>query len=204
LHQDGSQCWLEEGDVAYETLGDQRLIHLWGTRGNGRIFRFYNPDLEFNNAGLELGAWHAIRDLPPGPATIILATIETFKNTSRFEAAKSAFEGAIHSEVHRDDEGAFQWAVLVEETVTMVDSDIGVIAPRDIGVDELQSSMCTPWQYDFRDCKCYYWAANVRDTLRRLATIEHALLVHYLFAYYSSCSGSASRYSEHCRRGHAR
>src|SRR5262249_36469407 len=28
---------------------------------------------------------------------------------------------------------------------------------------ELLMSLCSPWQHDFRDCACHYWAANRPD-----------------------------------------
>jgi hypothetical protein len=28
---------------------------------------------------------------------------------------------------------------------------------------ELTQSLCLPWQHDFRDCGCYYWASNHPD-----------------------------------------
>jgi hypothetical protein len=30
---------------------------------------------------------------------------------------------------------------------------------------ELTQSMCNPWQHDFRDCACYYWASNHPDVV---------------------------------------
>jgi len=30
---------------------------------------------------------------------------------------------------------------------------------------ELTESMCNPWQHDFRDCACYYWASNHPDVV---------------------------------------
>jgi hypothetical protein len=30
---------------------------------------------------------------------------------------------------------------------------------------ELQMSMCSPWQHDFRDCACHYWASNRPDVV---------------------------------------
>ena len=28
---------------------------------------------------------------------------------------------------------------------------------------ELSQSLCSPWQHDFRDCGCHYWASNHPD-----------------------------------------
>ena len=39
---------------------------------------------------------------------------------------------------------------------------------------ELTQSLCSPWQHDFRDCSCNYWASNHPDIVlpSRPATIE--------------------------------
>src|SRR5205807_9912437 len=42
----------------------------------------------------------------------------------------------------------------------------------------LQSTMCTPWHYDFRDCHCYYWASNRPDMVSGDSPDEHNQ--HYL------------------------
>src|SRR5262249_24505233 len=31
---------------------------------------------------------------------------------------------------------------------------------------ELLMSLCSPWQHDFRDCACHYWASNRPDVVR--------------------------------------
>src|SRR4029079_10863956 len=28
---------------------------------------------------------------------------------------------------------------------------------------EMTQSLCSPWQHDFRDCACFYWASNHPD-----------------------------------------
>ncbi|MDE2454139.1 MAG: hypothetical protein KGL43_11150, partial [Burkholderiales bacterium] len=40
----------------------------------------------------------------------------------------------------------------------------GVIDPS-FAPGELTQSMCNPWQHDFRDCACYYWASNHPDVV---------------------------------------
>jgi ferritin-like protein len=43
-----------------------------------------------------------------------------------------------------------------------VDPDKGVLSPVYLP-GELTQSMCSPWQHDFRDCACDYWASNHPD-----------------------------------------
>jgi hypothetical protein len=40
----------------------------------------------------------------------------------------------------------------------------GVISPV-YEPGELTQSLCNPWQHDFRDCACYYWASNHPDVV---------------------------------------
>ncbi|MBR8839079.1 MAG: hypothetical protein DSM106950_35040 [Stigonema ocellatum SAG 48.90 = DSM 106950] len=43
-----------------------------------------------------------------------------------------------------------------------VDDKTGVIG-QVYKPGELTQSLCSPWQHDFRDCSCYYWASNHPD-----------------------------------------
>lgn len=38
-----------------------------------------------------------------------------------------------------------------------------MIEPAAYRPGELTRSLCAPWQYDFRDCGCFYWAASKPD-----------------------------------------
>jgi hypothetical protein len=243
-------------DVDYAHLPADRLIHLWAVRSVcGRRFDFFSP--AFDDAGVALGCWRAIRDLEPGDVTLLLATSAVRRDETLFQSAVAAWVADGTSRVVREG-GALHWAVLTGARLPVLEA--GVINPA-IPVGELQSTMCTPWQYDFRDCKCYYWAANrpdvvasdrtdepfekflrrdrsapavhstdheewlnlnglnhvavldgweslpvvlddkevsyiqadVRQTFRRLATVEHALLVEYLYAYYTLDQSKGTR-----------
>lgn len=41
---------------------------------------------------------------------------------------------------------------------------------------ELMMSMCSPWQHDFRDCACHYWASNRPDVVHGEVAIGAAML----------------------------
>lgn len=49
----------------------------------------------------------------------------------------------------------------------------GVISPV-FEPGELTQTLCNPWQHDFRDCACYYWASNHPDVVMGAssATVE--------------------------------
>ena len=126
--------------------------------GGERIFDFFSlsPDI--------LGPWRAIRDMPQGEVKVLLASIGTF-GTADFKDAEDAFDDdSISSRVVRDPQpdAKLRWAVLTAQSRQMLDPDTGVI-DTGIPAGELQSTMCTPWHYDFRDCRCYYWASNRPD-----------------------------------------
>ena len=41
--------------------------------------------------------------------------------------------------------------------------DEAVIAREAVEPGELTQSLCSPWQNDYRECGCYYWAASRPD-----------------------------------------
>jgi hypothetical protein len=44
------------------------------------------------------------------------------------------------------------------------DKTTGVFSPA-YAAGELTQSLCSPWQHDFRDCACHYWASNHPDVV---------------------------------------
>jgi len=40
---------------------------------------------------------------------------------------------------------------------------LAVIDEAAVGPGELTQSLCSPWQNDYRECACYYWAATRPD-----------------------------------------
>ncbi|QSJ15015.1 hypothetical protein JYQ62_24545 [Nostoc sp. UHCC 0702] len=56
-----------------------------------------------------------------------------------------------------------------------VDSQSGVIG-QVYQPGELTQSLCSPWQHDFRDCACFYWASNHPDIVLGEDTLGEATL----------------------------
>ena len=83
------------------------------------------------------GTWRVVRSLEPGPVTVVLR---------RFPAEP----GSPVDEVSLD--GRRRPYLGADDTI-----DAGYVA------GELTQSLCSPWQHDFRDCGCYYWASNHPD-----------------------------------------
>jgi len=242
------QLGLKDDDAKYPLNNVAQFICLWAVKTADKRLNFYEP--KYDNAGVELNVWRAIRDLPQGEVKILIASIETRKNIELFTQVLEYFNGDNVDKLVRDN-STFRWAVITGESQKIL-SEEGVINTELIEPGELQKTMCNPWQYDFRDCKCYYWAANrpdiaagsdgkekykkfmrkerdqktiltddhsawlqgrknhvdvinnwedfpvvlgdteifffqedVRKQFNFLATVEHALAVEYLFAYYS-------------------
>jgi hypothetical protein len=150
---------LKAEDVAYAGLPDDLLIHLWALRRpDGSALRF-----DANAFDDDLSAWRAVRDMPQGRVAIMIATIATRMDAKALDTALRAFADATVDHVQRTRTGKFAWAIFIGDSLRLLDAD-GVIN-TDIPPGELQSTMCSPWQYDFRDCKCYYWAANRPDVV---------------------------------------
>jgi hypothetical protein len=62
----------------------------------------------------------------------------------------------------RDHAGSFQFAVVVGARAEYLDKQ-GVIDLQTVEPGALTRSLCSPWQWDFTDCGCYYWAASRPD-----------------------------------------
>lgn len=52
----------------------------------------------------------------------------------------------------------------------VTDGPTAVIAEEIVQPGELTQSLCSPWQNDYRECGCYYWAASRPDYVNREST----------------------------------
>jgi hypothetical protein len=86
--------------------------------------------------------WRLIRSLEPAPVTISLR-IESPRDTDNEQPARIELEG---------------WRR------RYTDEETGVINLA-YQPGELMQGLCSPWQHDFRDCQCFYWAANHPDVV---------------------------------------
>ncbi len=91
--------------------------------------------------------WRVVRGLEPGPLTIRLIR--------RHEDQKS--RGGKKKTVSKDDvETLVGWRRrYTDPTTGMIN---GAYQPG-----ELMQGLCSPWQHDFRDCACHYWASSHPD-----------------------------------------
>nr|QEO74234.1 hypothetical protein [uncultured bacterium] len=81
-------------------------------------------------------AWRAVRSLAPGPVRVVLQQFQDGRPLPPLRV----LEGRRRP--YLDEAGTI---------------DVGFQA------GELTQSLCSPWQHDFRDCGCHYWASNHPD-----------------------------------------
>ena len=81
-----------------------------------------------------LTVWRLVRSLEPGPVTIRL----------------------VDRDKRHDPKTLHGWRRLFTDPMT------GVISAA-YQPGELMQGLCSPWQHDFRDCYCHYWASNRPD-----------------------------------------
>ena len=84
--------------------------------------------------------WRLVRGLEPGPVSIAL----------------KLRDAADREKVEHDEVVLHGWRRLFTDPVT------GVISAA-YQPGELMQGLCSPWQHDFRDCYCHYWASNRPD-----------------------------------------
>jgi hypothetical protein len=103
-----------------------------------------------------------IIDLEPGRRTVVVGPLSAARS-GRLNVLKIALEtGGLIPPIVRDDAGKLVYAIVTGTRNTFLTSD-GVIDPDLIPPGELTQNLCSPWQWDFADCYCYYWASSKPD-----------------------------------------
>ncbi|NKC16758.1 MAG: hypothetical protein GKR94_32565 [Gammaproteobacteria bacterium] len=140
----------------------------------------FDATASFRNAiGLNgLGVWRLIHDLQPGPVVVVVArdtgTAFDIESPAVIEKIRQARDDGKGFAVR--DGKTLVYATFVGERARYLDED-GVVDPDTYRPGELSQSLCVPWQYDFRDCGCWYWASNKPDVV----TSEEGRLRHIDF-----------------------
>jgi hypothetical protein len=139
---------LSDPDVPKEDAFSKRLEELQIALANGKKI-FLHSLRQGSSAAIELRnkkgsgdpfdgliAWRLVRSLASGEVTIVLS--------ERGEAGREQnyHEITAHRRTYQDKDGMLSAA---------------------FQPGELSQSLCSPWQHDFRDCSCNYWASNHPD-----------------------------------------
>lgn len=141
-------------------------LYLWAVLGRTTFDQSDDDPPAFFFYGLDgLEVWRRVHDLLPGRLAILLgpdpgfsALPVSFQIISLLDQLRDTGE----SRIFRDGAGGIQAVVLTGERARYLDGD-GVIDVDAYPAGELTRSLCAPWQYDFRDCGCFYWAASKPD-----------------------------------------
>jgi len=120
-----------------------------------RLLRFSPP------AGLN--SWRFVRDMEPGRVAIALCSEQTFRGLVDGEPSAETVETWFRTRKNRREGGNRASFILLFGDRSRFLTDQGVIDPSIIGAGDLTRSLCSPWQYDFADCGCFYWASNKPD-----------------------------------------
>jgi len=107
--------------------------------------------------------WQTIRELEPGEIGIVIGPVINSIETPIEPAVEQQIEQAIAARQNLTIEQPDGPPILVlfgQRTDYLAD---GVIDPDVYEPGDLTRSLCSPWQYDFTDCGCFYWASNKPD-----------------------------------------
>lgn len=136
-------------------------------------------DVRFVLPPAGLDAWRLVRDIEPGEVAIFLATRTAFDNlqvdldiVSRYLTPAGITASLPPNQVFQLQNGRL--IRLVGQRATYLTAD-GVIDPNLVPPGVLTQSLCAPWQYDFADCGCFYWAANKPDVVSNESQPEQVL-----------------------------
>jgi rubrerythrin len=127
-----------------------------GVEPASRVIRFAPP------AGLE--SWRFVRDLEIGDIAVVLCDREALARVANGALDMDAVAAWLRQRVDRVESlaGIGRFVLLFGQRARFLTPD-GVIDPSSIVPGQLTQSLCSPWQYDFADCGCFYWASNKPD-----------------------------------------
>ena len=122
----------------------------------------------YNQDGYEV--IRTITSLDPGPLIVVvgpppeqvnLQITDIMTVLTRFVPGSGTNE-QLASQVLRGADGKLEVAILVGSRANYLDEN-GVIDVDLIQPGQLTESLCSPWQWDFAECGCFYWAGSKPD-----------------------------------------
>ena len=122
-----------------------------------RVFSFAPPAAMEN--------WREVRDFEPGPVAVALCNRSIYEKVLANNAdmlPQFSVGGLTDLFRQRKNRREGGFVLLFGKRATWLTPD-GVIDPALVPPGDLTRSMCSPWQYDFTDCGCFFWASNKPD-----------------------------------------
>lgn len=167
LHH-GASAWLRSVDQAHGYPIDEADraagLTLWQVVGNfpevggsGRVVR--SQMATFGRSGPEV--WQILRELEAGDVAIAIGPRRPSGATVPVaidEQIQSALAGGTNLSIPF---AGSHIVILFGRRSDYLTK--GVINPELFEPGDLTRSLCAPWQYDFTDCGCWYWASNKPD-----------------------------------------
>jgi hypothetical protein len=155
------------GLPAQKGLADTDLpLYLWAVMGRTTVDQSDQDPPAFFFFGLNgLDVWRRVHDLLPGHIAILIGPAPGFSALPASTAVIRELDrlrDSGESAIQRNELGKVEIAIFVGERERYLDEN-GVIDADVYEPGELTRSLCAPWQYDFRDCGCFYWASNKPD-----------------------------------------
>ena len=122
-----------------------------------RVFSFAPPAAMEN--------WRVVRDFEPGPVAVALCNRSIYDKVlanSLEVRDRFSVDGVTKLFRNRTNRRESGFVLLFGERAAWLTAD-GVIDETLVPPGHLTRSMCSPWQYDFTDCGCFFWASNKPD-----------------------------------------
>lgn len=146
---------ITEGGIFLAFVQGVFASRLPGVKPAPRLLRLTPP------AGLE--SWRMVHDLEVGDVAVVLCGASTFQRVANGELSPETVSEWLKARQNREvPHSAGPFVLLFGQRARYLDAN-GVIDPAGIHPGELTQSLCSPWQYDFADCGCFYWASNKPD-----------------------------------------
>ena len=156
-------------DAGYDKLKGHRLLRVFppgDDKGIPVVTRIVGPASSDTTAKMYLTTDANPAGLAPLEWSNALAPILKYKG-SRVRCQFTRDEAWELEDLQDPEEGAF---IVELEVRSFFDDDTAVISRALADAGELTQGLCSPWQNDYRECSCYYWASARPDYVNVEAT----------------------------------
>jgi hypothetical protein len=140
-------------------------LYLWALVGRTLSSQSEADPPAFFLNGLDgLEVWRSVHNLLPGRVAIAIGPSPNSILTPSLGLIRQLDQiyDSGQGLVQRNPSGQLEVAILVGQRSRYLDEN-GVLDAAAYEAGDLTRSLCSPWQYDFRDCGCFYWAASKPD-----------------------------------------